>query len=188
MEIYQKHRLEKIAALSQGPAILDIGCAAIPNPYLQGTRVVGLDLQEMKVLPPYTEHVISDVTEAEAVLGSEVFDSIIMGEFIEHMERPYDILRSIRTLLKPQGVLLLSTPNPLGLPVVVAEYLTMRRFFYEKEHTFYFTPRWVWRLLERCGFEVTGTIGCGLYLKPFWFPAPSTLSYQVIYVARHKRT
>ncbi|MFW6062531.1 MAG: hypothetical protein ACOC93_06950, partial [Planctomycetota bacterium] len=79
--------------------------------------------------------------------------------------------------------LLLSTPNPLGIPVVVAELLGLRRYFYTQDHTFSFAPRWLWRLLERTGFRVVRTVGCGASLAGYRLPAPAAVSYLVIYEA-----
>ena len=184
MSRYELHRLRTLGRLSQADSILDLGCAAMPNRYLKGRRVVAFDLQPVEVAAPYTESLAGDVTNLANLLSGQRFDTIIMGELIEHLERPYDVLRCVRELLAPDGRLILSTPNPLGLPVVVAEYLRLRRFFYTPEHVFYFPPRWVWRLLERSGYRVLRTIGAGIPLGRWRLPAPVSLSYHVIYVAR----
>lgn len=39
------------------------------------------------------------------------FDAVVSIEGIEHIERPFDFVRECRRILKPGGVLLLSTPN-----------------------------------------------------------------------------
>jgi 2-polyprenyl-3-methyl-5-hydroxy-6-metoxy-1,4-benzoquinol methylase len=170
--------------LAQGQSVLDIGCADIPNPYLRGKRIVGLDLEDMKISPPYAEHVIGDVNQIDELLPGELFDVILMGNVIEHVEQPYELLRKVREHISTDGLLILSTPNLLGFPVIIAEYLCLRRFFYTANHVYYFTPRWVWRLLEQAGFHVLTTVGCGMYLRGAWIPAPVTLSYEVIYAAK----
>ena len=182
-DFYERHRQRTIAKLAHGDHILDIGCADRPNAYLRARRVTGLDRNEMVVKPPYTEHIVGDIADIGVLLPNQQFDTVLMGELIEHIERPYDLLRSIRSHIVPGGSLILSTPNPLGIPVVLAEYLCLRRFYYTPHHVFYFTPRWVWRLLERTGYRVTRTIGCGASIAGFWLPAPARLSYIVIYVA-----
>lgn len=173
-----------MAKLARGDSILDIGCAQMPNADLQGKHVVGLDIKDMLLQPPYTEHIVGDVSDIDTLLRGRQFDAVLMGELIEHVQRPYDVLRSVRNHIAPNGSLLLSTPNPLGIPVVIAEYLCLRSFFYTKHHSFYFTPRWVWRLLEKSGYKVTNTVGCGASICGAWLPAPVSLSYIVIYVAR----
>jgi 2-polyprenyl-3-methyl-5-hydroxy-6-metoxy-1,4-benzoquinol methylase len=180
---YEKHRQRIMARLVHGGSILDVGCAQQPNTYLRGERVVGLDKSDMDIQSPYTEHIIGDVTDVDNLLRGRQFDTVLMGELIEHLERPYDVLRSLRNYIADKGTLILSTPNPLGIPVVVAEYLRMRRYFYSRHHAFYFSPRWAWRLLERTGFQVVRTIGCGARIGPLWLPAPLSLSYIIVYVA-----
>lgn len=172
-----------MAALAQGERILDIGCAERPNMYLRGRQIVGLDIDQMTVRSPYTEHIIGDIADIDRLLSGRQFDTVLMGELIEHVERPYDILRSLRKFILPGGSLIISTPNPLGIPVAVAEYLCLRRFYYTKNHVFYFSPRWAWRLLERSGYRVTKTVGCGASIGGLWLPAPVPLSYIAIYQA-----
>jgi 2-polyprenyl-3-methyl-5-hydroxy-6-metoxy-1,4-benzoquinol methylase len=110
-----------------------------------------------------------------------LYDTIVAGEFIEHVERPYDLLRTLRARLKPGGKLVLSTPNLVSLPVVLFEWVLNRRRFYTSDHTYYFAPRWVERMLESTGFRVRELQAVGLW--PFAVPCPVGLSYQVIYVA-----
>jgi 2-polyprenyl-3-methyl-5-hydroxy-6-metoxy-1,4-benzoquinol methylase len=44
-------------------------------------------------------------------LGGKVFDFVTAVEVIEHLESPITFLRHIRSLLKPDGVALITTPN-----------------------------------------------------------------------------
>ena len=73
-------------------------------------------------------------------LDGQIFDTVICGEFIEHVEEPYRLLRRLRTLLAPEGRLILSTPNPIGFPRIIAEYLMTRRRYYGLGHTYLFAP------------------------------------------------
>jgi len=183
MHAYERWRLRMMAGLAVGESLLDVGCAQAPNPYLRGRRVVGLDLDAMAVCPPYTEHIVGDVYSLTSLLGPALFDTVLIGELIEHVERPYELLRAVREHIAPGGRLVLSTPNPLGIPVVLAEYLRLQRCFYTEQHLWLLTPRWMARMLQRSGYTVTRTIGCGASLWGLRVPAPVALSYQVIYVA-----
>lgn len=182
--LYEFRRQRLIAQFTDGKSILDIGCAGKPNRFLRGETIVGLDLKAMEPSPPYTEHIRGNATDINEILGQRQFDTVILGELIEHIEQPYDLLRKIRAHISSGGKLILSTPNPLGLPIVFVEYLGLRKFFYTPYHLYYFTPRWVWRLLEHSGYQITKTTGCGISLGRWSVPAPATLSSTVIYVAK----
>jgi len=180
---YERHRQNIIAKLAQSKNILDIGCSYIPNRLLRADEVVGLDLNPMDIQPPYTEHIVGDANDINSILQQRQFDIVILGEVIEHVEQPYDLLRKIHRHITPGGKLIMSTPNPLGLPVVFIEYLGLRKYFYTPNHLYYFTPRWVWRLLEKTGYKVSKSVGCGASIVGLPFPMPPTLSYNVIYIA-----
>ena len=49
-------------------------------------------------------------------LADATFDAVLFGEVLEHiLNHPLGLLRQIRRLLKPGGVLILTTPNPVTL-------------------------------------------------------------------------
>ena len=176
---YERKRLRKIAALASGPEILDIGYAQHPNPFLQNAWRTGLDLNKTNC--DYEEKLVGNALDLKTYLENRQFDTIIAGEFIEHLEEPYAFLRSLRPHLKPEGKIIISTPNPVAFPTVFFEWTKSRRFFYTSEHKYYFPPRWVERLINQSGYEIDCIEGVGLW--PFAFPprTPSSLSYQVIY-------
>jgi SAM-dependent methyltransferase len=184
---YEERRLRLMARHTVGRTVLDIGYAHWPNAYLHDHYRVGLDLNTPSPdnAVQYDEQLVGDVTGVGGLLRGRFFDSILCGELIEHLENPYQLLRDLRPLLTKQGRLLVSTPNPLGFPVAIAEILRLRRYFYTQHHLYYFLPRWVVRLFEATGYEIVGIHPVGLW-TPFGaiVPCPIALSYQVIYVGR----
>ena len=180
---YESKRLSKIAKLCKQGSVLDIGYAQHPNPFLTNASCTGLDLNLPTDRSHYDEEIIGDATDLEPSLQGRVFDNIIAGELIEHLERPYDFLKSRRQFMSPNSQLILSTPNPLGWPCVFFEWIQSTKFYYTKEHLYYFPPRWVRRMLEHTGFQLDRAVGVGFLLPLYSPPAPTSLSYQVIYVA-----
>ncbi|MCP3988715.1 MAG: class I SAM-dependent methyltransferase [Actinomycetia bacterium] len=180
---YEDRRLRLLAAEAGHGRVLDVGYAQLPNPYFDAQQVVGVDLNPPPVSTHYDETHTGDISDPELLAGRQ-FDAVVAGELIEHLEDPYGFLRSLHRLLTPGGCLVVSTPNPVAIPVVVAEWARMRSRFYTPDHTFYFPPRWVERMLQNCGYTVLSTTGVGLWLPPMrvkrW---PAGLSYQVVYVA-----
>lgn len=182
--VYEEKRLRILAELTEGRTVLDLGYAQQPNPYLRGVHRVGVDLKRPSSGPEYEEQIVGDVTHVDELLAGRTFDTILCGELIEHLENPYAFLRRLRTLLATDGRLVLSTPNPLAFPVVIAEALQLHGYFYTRDHLYYFLPRWVDRLLEATGYHVEMKRAVGLWTPWFVVSSPVALSYQVVYVAR----
>ena len=103
---YEMRRLQMIAKYSVGQEVLDVGYAALPNPYLNSFHTVGYDRMETPVRGKYDEHVTGDVDDIQFHLENRQFDTIICGELIEHLENPYQFLRDVRPLLSPNGRLI----------------------------------------------------------------------------------
>ncbi len=183
---YEQKRLRLLASRAQGPRVLDVGYAQMPNRFLvqAGRHITGIDLAEPSSDDEYDVHFVGDVFRLKELDNDTLYDCIVAGEFIEHVENPYDLIRYLTGSLTQGGRLLLSTPNPLCFPVALFELATSRRFFYTQDHTYYFCPRWMVRLLERAGCRVDEVTGVGLW--PWGLPCPLSLSYQVIYVAARR--
>ena len=183
---YENRRLRRIADRVEGSSVLDLGYAQHPNTYYKSNvHRVGLDLAKPKFESGYQEELIGNACELASVLGDRQFDTIVAAELIEHVEQPYDFLRGLKHHIAPGGLLLLTTPNPLGWPVVIAEYLRNKQFFYTEDHLYYFAPRWVERMLERSGFSIEAVEGLGFWLPKAVIPIRSpSFSYQVLYAAR----
>lgn len=108
-------------------------------------------------------------------LPAESFDLILCSEVIEHIDDPAGALGSLRRLLRPGGVLVLSTPqslSPLELIGRVAFYpgaiAIVRRVYREPVlptgHISLLTARRARRLIERAGLRVVAHDRGGLYL------------------------
>ena len=94
-EPYERRRQRLIAAESRG-AILDLGHAQLTNPYLPGQQVTEVDLAAPDEPSGYAEDLVGSVMDLADVVGTRRFDTVVAAELIEHLERPYDFLRSVR--------------------------------------------------------------------------------------------
>jgi 2-polyprenyl-3-methyl-5-hydroxy-6-metoxy-1,4-benzoquinol methylase len=181
---YERKRQLQIAKRVTGARVLDIGFAWNPNPFLKqhGCSVVGYDLIRPSGEVPYDELIQGDVHDIDGVLEGRRFDAAIMGNVIEHLEEPYRALRAIHPLLEEDGQLILSTPNPLAMPILLFELARARSFFYGESHSYYFLPRWIRRMLERTGYRLDEIVPVGLWLTGV--PCPAVMSACLTYVAK----
>ena len=161
-------------SLIEGTSVLDIGCAEAPNKLLRDldVKAVGVDIERFES-GVYDEIIQADARDLDKVFPSPCFDSVLMGSMIEHVDHPLHVLTQVRSVLKPGGVLIASTPNPIGLPQLFAEILGLKKYFYTPYHSFAFAPRWFCRLLNLAGFSVERVVGLGLWFLPI--PCPTNL-------------
>ena len=92
---------------------------------------------------------------------SEKFDCVLLGEIIEHVAFPKQLLKSAYENLKPGGVLILTTPNgneygqalPTYKEVTDVEKLIPKQFHWG-DHLFLYTDKELEELFTECGFNV----------------------------------
>jgi len=100
--------------LPKSAKILDVGAGKGELMKRLGTEGFA-QLQGIDALPspglPGVEWSEINLNDDFSSLGEESFDCILCVEVIEHLENPRNLLRSLRKLLHPQGVLILTTPN-----------------------------------------------------------------------------
>ncbi len=123
------------------------------------SALVGLDVEEEGVRWA-TEHgfeayaVDAQSPEAVAALGLEPADVAIAGEVVEHLDAPGPFFRSLRQLVRPNGLLVVTTPNAYRLlnflaPVGGVELV-------HPDHTAWHSPHTLATLLARSGWELEG--------------------------------
>ncbi|MGH6899512.1 MAG: glycosyltransferase family protein [Geminicoccaceae bacterium] len=119
-----RDRVDWMAACARGPRILDIGCSEGILELLlarAGHQVLGIDIQPAAIAgarellrsePPAVRDRI-DLRVADALrveLGETGFDTVVLGEVLEHLVNPSAMLERAAAFLKPGGRLVLTTP------------------------------------------------------------------------------
>ncbi|WP_040976154.1 bifunctional 2-polyprenyl-6-hydroxyphenol methylase/3-demethylubiquinol 3-O-methyltransferase UbiG [Necropsobacter massiliensis] len=125
-----------------GKRVLDVGCGGgilSESMAEQGAQVTGIDMsaaplavarqhsRENGLQIDYQQTTVEDFRQKQTALGAEKFDVITCMEMLEHVPQPASVIGSCKHLLKPDGILFLSTINRTFkarmLVVVGAEYI-----------------------------------------------------------------
>lgn len=118
-------RLEALVKYYKGGTYLDVGCGASPMPWRLAAehpdaKIFAIDHDEQLVahlasMPgkPLNLHYL--VYWVNAPLGVEECDYLVAGELIEHLDDPAAFIAECYRVLKPGGMLALSTPLSEGV-------------------------------------------------------------------------
>lgn len=107
---FERRKQKCMSALIAGTKILDIGYAQSPNVYLTGD-VHGMDIQEAPKPSNYADVSVVNLNYCDFPYASSSFDTVIMGDVIEHLENPSRVLRETNRVLRNGGKLIVSTPH-----------------------------------------------------------------------------
>ena len=136
--------------------VLDVGCAAgifLHEAQETGWEVAGLDMSEWFV--QYARDTYGLSLQRHPLLAAPFapggFDAVALMDVLEHLSQPKENLRRARELLRPGGLLYLTTPD---YDSVVARLFRERWWCIRKAHIFYFSRRTLRRMLAEAGFEV----------------------------------
>ncbi len=146
--------------------VVDFGCATGYFAQLltqKGCTVVGVEINPnaAKIAEQYCEKVIVadlDFISLADILPFQTFDVVVFGDTLEHLRDPWRILEETKSLLKPDGYVVVSIPNVAHGAVRLA--LLQGRFEYEKyglldnTHLRFFTRRTLDQLFEQTGYFV----------------------------------
>ena len=111
------------------------------------------------------EAVVADALDLERFFGANQFDAVVSSECIEHAPAPLDALAQMVRVVKPGGVIAVSTPSRLWQPVVrLASRLQLRPFDGYENFSAWSDMR---RTFNAEGADVL--VERGLHLFPFQF-------------------
>lgn len=169
-ELHQQNVLRRLAAeygiakrrryitrYKQTGTLLDVGCGTglfLRSMIQQGSwEVWGIEpnAQAAEVTQQMGIHVITAKLE-EAELPERYFDVVTMWDVIEHLHNPSGALRKMASILKPEGILVIRTPN---FDSWEARLFGMHWSGLEPpRHLFIFTPYTLAAMLAQAGFSI----------------------------------
>ena len=176
--------------------VLDVGCGGgilSESMYFKGADVTGIDLGE-KALNVAKLHQYESGSKVDyrlvsvEQLASEQpasFDVVTCMEMLEHVPDPQSIINACFTLLKPNGVLVLSTinrnPKSYLFAVIGAEYLL--RLLPRGTHDYekFITPAELDRFAQRAGCKRQDLIGLHYnpLIKHYWLAQNVDVNYMM---------
>ena len=159
-------RITYLCDLARGKRILDVGVvdhcldASLSERWLHGRlcevakKCLGVDvltdeLEQLR-LRGY------DVRDADLTRGplDETFDIIVMGELIEHIEQPGRLLRNAAMMLDEGGLVVLTTPNPWYVNVIIKNLLDTAPFTESADHVSWYDASTLYEMGQRCGLQL----------------------------------
>ncbi len=152
--------------------LLDAGCGTgwfSQAAFERGARVVSMDLGEGLLAQVEkkcdTERVVGSILEIP--FPENTFDFVISSEVIEHTPNPKAAIQEMHRVLKPGGLLILSTPNKIWyFAVWFANTFKLRPYQGLENWTFWWEMK---RYLSDAGLQTERMVG--VHLFPFIHPA-----------------
>lgn len=115
---FDMRRWKKLLKYYRGGNLVDVGCLDSLVPLLAHERypkaeLWGVDVAEEAIIAmrrrmPYVNYQVRDAYETR--FPDEYFDYAVAGEVIEHLENPKQFITELARIVKPGGVLAISTP------------------------------------------------------------------------------
>jgi SAM-dependent methyltransferase len=145
--------------------LLDVGCgfgAFLEAAKSVGWRVFGVEVAFGPASIAARHHDVFYGLLSDAPYEPNSFDVIRLNNVIEHVSSPRMLLRDIRRLLRPGGLLFISTPNVSSFTAALQG--ARWRYVQGENHIYLFSLRTIGKLLESSGFKVVSLTTPGIRL------------------------
>ena len=159
---------EMIIEYCKGRDILDIGCVQLYSEFspenLKKTlhykihqaakRSIGIDLEENGVIGLNEIGCKCYTSYAEDVHNLDIgkFDIIFLGDIIEHIPDPSTFLQNLRDKLKPDGLIICTTPNALSYSNVL--FIIFNKQLSRNKHSAWYCKITLQNLFRLSGYSL----------------------------------
>ncbi|HET9887096.1 MAG TPA: class I SAM-dependent methyltransferase, partial [bacterium] len=172
-EVTRLRRAAALARVPQGSAVLDIGCR---DGGLRQFLPRNLRYQGIEITPEFEspEIMIRNISEG-IPFPAATFSAAFCIEVLEHVLDPFSVVREIHRVLQPDGILLISVPNPYHWKEI---FWNLFRIPDRQGHLHGWTRQTMERFGSMAGFRLEETRGT--YFHPP-IPAPPLLARSILY-------
>lgn len=154
--------MQVLDAIRPGSRVLDLGCSQglLAGPLAsKGVEVVGVDVrQPQDVSVALARYYQRDLERPLEIPEGREFDYVVCSDVIEHVIHRAELLASVRRYLKPDGRLLISTPNIAiwfyRLSLLAGRFEYGPRGVLDETHVHLFTRSTFRREIEGAAFRV----------------------------------
>jgi SAM-dependent methyltransferase len=108
---------------------------------------------------------VSDQPLPRADWPDGCYDVITLFYVIEHLPDPMAVLKEAHRLLRPGGLLFLRWPHTAPIVKLLRPWAERLKLYQAPSHLFDFSPRTLYKILDRTGFHEIRTTVCG-WTKP----------------------
>ena len=164
-----KKRLDQIENYLKGGKLLDVGCAYgffLELAKKNGWQVQGTEISEAAYMYAKNKLKLPVLNKAleEAEFKNESYDVVTLFDVIEHLPSPNAAIKEIRRILKPNGLLVITTPDigSLSAKLLGRNWEEIKRV---REHIYFFSRSTLKSMLELNNFKVLRTESAGRYFS-----------------------
>jgi len=161
--------IEHMTGKSDG-RLLDIGCGY--GFFLKKMKHNGWDVEGIEVSPfgrKFAQRKLGLCIHSkplEAITFQEnQFDAVTLFYVIEHVQKPLTLLRMVRRVLQPGGVVLVRWPHSTPVVRVLGPFARYCDVYHTPYHLYDFTPAAMQRMMIEAGFKDIHTV-IGGYTRP----------------------
>ncbi|MBG6080390.1 class I SAM-dependent methyltransferase [Rubrivivax gelatinosus] len=192
----ESRRLEMLRFIpATASRILDIGChTGTFGANLKAQRSVEVwgvepDPDAAPIAAGRLDRVLAAPYSESLDIPPAYFDVVVFNDVLEHLVDPWDVLRSVRHHLAPDGFVLASVPNVLHQSNLL-HLLKERDFRYEdagirdRTHLRFFTAKSARRMFEEADYQVDSVE----WINENWYPSSlaGRLAYRFFAAALHE--
>ena len=164
-----QNRLEQIEKYSKVGKLLDVGCAF--GFFLELARKNGWDVYGTEISEDAYKYAkynlklpVINKTLEKTKFKNGNFDVVTIFDVIEHLTKPQETLREIRRILKPNGLIVVTTPDigSITARILGKNWEEVKRV---REHIYFFSRHTLKNMLESNGFKVLRTESAGRHFS-----------------------